>query len=111
LSLETAERACIDAIYRELGLWGLDAPEDIGAWTCRWKRWWARSIAMVGGAVTYEAALEDCRAEGWKLLGIEGGRFAPQRVIFGVPLFERQAYHVHLRWPLRDPQMVPRNLP
>ena len=31
-----------------------------------------RRIPMVGGAATYEVALEDCRVEGWKLLGQEG---------------------------------------
>ena len=28
-----------------------------------------RRIPMIGGAATYEIALEDCRVEGWKLLG------------------------------------------
>ena len=31
-----------------------------------------RRIPMIGGAYTYEIALEDCRVEGWKLLG-DGG--------------------------------------
>ena len=39
-----------------------------------------RRIPMVGGAVTYEIALEDCRVEGWKLLGTEGQGFAPMQL-------------------------------
>ncbi|MDQ2892683.1 MAG: acyl-CoA dehydrogenase family protein, partial [Pseudomonadota bacterium] len=31
-----------------------------------------RRIPMIGGQATYELALEDCRVEGWKLLGEEG---------------------------------------
>jgi acyl-CoA dehydrogenase len=89
-----------------------------------------RRIAMVGGAATYEVALEDCRVEGWKLLGTEGQgfapmqlrlgtrrvqmaawsigmaqraldmmcEFAPQRVVFGQPLSERQA----IQWWVAD---------
>src|SRR5437868_9107252 len=36
-----------------------------------------RRIPMIAGAYTYEVALEDCRVEGWKLLGQEGAGFAP----------------------------------
>ena len=36
----------------------------------------ARRIPMIGGAFTYELVLEDCRVEGWKLLGVEGQGFA-----------------------------------
>src|ERR1700761_475733 len=68
-----------------------------------------RRIPMVGGSYTYEIALEDCRVEGWKLLGTRRIQmaawsvgmaqraldmivdYAPQRVTFGVPLSERQA--------------------
>jgi alkylation response protein AidB-like acyl-CoA dehydrogenase len=39
-----------------------------------------RRIPMVGGAFTYEIALEDCRVEGWKLLGTEGNGFAPMQL-------------------------------
>ncbi len=31
-----------------------------------------RRIPMVGGMTTYEVVFEDCRVEGWKLLGTEG---------------------------------------
>jgi acyl-CoA dehydrogenase len=89
-----------------------------------------RRIPMIGGAATYEVALEDCRVEGWKLLGKEGQgfapmqirlgtrrvqmaawsigmaqraldmmcEFAPQRVVFGQPLSERQA----IQWWVTD---------
>jgi alkylation response protein AidB-like acyl-CoA dehydrogenase len=89
-----------------------------------------RRIPMIGGAATYEVALEDCRVEGWKLLGTEGQgfapmqvrlgtrrvqmaawsigmaqraldmmcEFAPQRVVFGQPLSERQA----IQWWVAD---------
>lgn len=39
-----------------------------------------RKIPMIGGATTYEIALEDCRVPGWKLLGEEGNGFAPMQV-------------------------------
>jgi acyl-CoA dehydrogenase len=42
-----------------------------------------RRIPMIGGAVTYEIALEDCRVEGWKLLGTEGNGFAPMQLRLG----------------------------
>jgi acyl-CoA dehydrogenase len=89
-----------------------------------------RRIPMIGGQATYEVALEDCRVEGWKLLGSEGQgfapmqvrlgtrriqmaawsvgmaqraldmmcEFAPQRVVFGQPLSERQA----IQWWVAD---------
>ncbi|MBI2736682.1 MAG: acyl-CoA dehydrogenase [Rhodospirillales bacterium] len=43
-----------------------------------------RRIPMLGGMTTYEIALEDCRVEGWKLLGAEGGGFAPMQLRLGV---------------------------
>jgi acyl-CoA dehydrogenase len=43
-----------------------------------------RRIPMVGGQYTYEVALEDCRVEGWKLLGMEGQGFAPMQLRLGV---------------------------
>src|SRR5437764_10666554 len=39
-----------------------------------------RRIAMIGGHVTYEIALEDCRVAAGKLLGKEGQGFAPMQV-------------------------------
>lgn len=39
-----------------------------------------RKIPMIGGATTYEIAIEDCRVPGWKLLGEEGNGFAPMQV-------------------------------
>ena len=38
-----------------------------------------RTIPMLAGNFTYEIALEDCRVEGWKLLGKEGYGFAPMQ--------------------------------
>jgi acyl-CoA dehydrogenase len=39
-----------------------------------------RRIPMIGGAFTYEVALEDCRVPASKLLGQEGQGFAPMQV-------------------------------
>jgi len=39
-----------------------------------------RKIPMIGGAFTYEVAMEDCRVPSWKLLGVEGQGFAPMQV-------------------------------
>lgn len=39
-----------------------------------------RKIPMIGGAFTYEVALEDCRLPVSKLLGTEGQGFAPMQV-------------------------------
>jgi len=39
-----------------------------------------RKIQMIGGHVTYEVALEDCRLPASKLLGQEGQGFAPMQV-------------------------------
>ena len=39
-----------------------------------------RRIPMLGGASTYDVALENCRIEGWKLLGTLGSGFAPMQV-------------------------------
>lgn len=39
-----------------------------------------RPIPMIGGETTYEVALDDCRVEGWKLLGTEGQGFAPMQL-------------------------------
>jgi acyl-CoA dehydrogenase len=38
-----------------------------------------RKIPMIAGNFTCEVVLEDCRVEGWKLLGTEGYGFAPMQ--------------------------------
>jgi acyl-CoA dehydrogenase len=53
-----------------------------------------RRIPMVGGAYTYEVALEDCRVEGWKLLGQEGAGFAPMQVRLGTRRIQMAAWSV-----------------
>ena len=53
-----------------------------------------RRIAMVGGADTYEIALEDCRVEGWKLLGQEGAGFAPMQTRLGTRRIQMAAWSV-----------------
>jgi acyl-CoA dehydrogenase len=53
-----------------------------------------RRIAMVGGAVTYEVALEDCRVEGWKLLGTEGQGFAPMQLRLGTRRVQMAAWSI-----------------
>jgi acyl-CoA dehydrogenase len=53
-----------------------------------------RAIPMVGGAVTYEVALEDCRVEGWKLLGTEGQGFAPMQLRLGTRRVEMAAWSI-----------------
>ncbi len=53
-----------------------------------------RPIPMVGGVVTYEVLLEDCRVEGWKLLGIEGQGFAPMQLRLGTRRLEMAAWSV-----------------
>jgi acyl-CoA dehydrogenase len=54
----------------------------------------ARRIPMVGGAVTYEVLLEDCRIEGWKLLGSEGQGFAPMQLRLGTRRLEMAAWSI-----------------
>lgn len=39
-----------------------------------------RPIPVIGGETLYEAAFDDCRVEGWKLLGTEGQGFAPMQL-------------------------------
>jgi acyl-CoA dehydrogenase len=51
-----------------------------------------RRIPMIGGAFTYEVALEDCRVAGWKLLGIEGQGFAPMQLRLGTRRMEMAAW-------------------
>jgi acyl-CoA dehydrogenase len=53
-----------------------------------------RRIPMVGGASTFEIALEDCRVEGWKLLGTEGSGFAPMQIRLGTRRLEMAAWSI-----------------
>ena len=53
-----------------------------------------RRIPMIGGASTYEIALEDCRVEGWKLLGTEGQGFAPMQLRLGTRRLEMAAWSI-----------------
>ena len=53
-----------------------------------------RRIPMVGGASTYEIALEDCHVEGWKLLGTEGAGFAPMQIRLGTRRLEMAAWSI-----------------
>jgi acyl-CoA dehydrogenase len=53
-----------------------------------------RRIPMIGGAVTYEVLLEDCRVEGWKLLGEEGQGFAPMQLRLGTRRIEMAAWSI-----------------
>ncbi|MBV8684194.1 MAG: acyl-CoA dehydrogenase, partial [Caulobacteraceae bacterium] len=53
-----------------------------------------RRIPMVGGAYAYEIALEDCRVEGWKLLGQEGAGFAPMQTRLGTRRIQMAAWSV-----------------
>jgi acyl-CoA dehydrogenase len=53
-----------------------------------------RRIPMVGGAATYEVALEDCRVEGWKLLGEVGAGFAPMQIRLGTRRIEMASWSI-----------------
>ncbi|MDP1987131.1 acyl-CoA dehydrogenase family protein [Phenylobacterium sp.] len=53
-----------------------------------------RQIPMIGGQSTYEIALEDCRVEGWKLLGQEGAGFAPMQIRLGTRRIEMAAWSI-----------------
>jgi acyl-CoA dehydrogenase len=53
-----------------------------------------RRIPMICGAATYEVALEDCRVEGWKLLGSEGNGFAPMQLRLGTRRLEMAAWSI-----------------
>jgi acyl-CoA dehydrogenase len=53
-----------------------------------------RRIPMIGGAATYEVALEDCRVEGWKLLGTEGQGFAPMQLRLGTRRVQMAAWSI-----------------
>ena len=53
-----------------------------------------RRIPMLGGQATYEIALEDCRVEGWKLLGEEGAGFAPMQTRLGTRRIQMAAWSI-----------------
>lgn len=53
-----------------------------------------RRIPMIGGAATYEIALENCRVEGWKLLGEEGNGFAPMQLRLGTRRIEMASWSI-----------------
>ncbi|HLI67958.1 MAG TPA: acyl-CoA dehydrogenase family protein [Caulobacteraceae bacterium] len=53
-----------------------------------------RAIPMVGGATTYEIAIEDCRVPGWKLLGTEGNGFAPMQLRLGTRRIQMAAWSI-----------------
>jgi acyl-CoA dehydrogenase len=53
-----------------------------------------RRIPMIGGAATYEVALDDCRVEGWKLLGAEGAGFAPMQLRLGTRRIEMASWSI-----------------
>ncbi|MDB5425887.1 MAG: acyl-CoA dehydrogenase [Phenylobacterium sp.] len=53
-----------------------------------------RRIPMIGGAATYEVALEGCRVEGWKLLGQEGNGFAPMQLRLGTRRIEMASWSI-----------------
>jgi acyl-CoA dehydrogenase len=53
-----------------------------------------RRISMIGGAATYEIALENCRIEGWKLLGKEGQGFAPMQLRLGTRRLQMAAWSI-----------------
>ena len=53
-----------------------------------------RRIPMIGGAATYEVALEGCRVPGWKLLGTEGQGFAPMQIRLGTRRLEMAAWSI-----------------
>ena len=52
----------------------------------------ARRISMIGGEYTYEVVLEDCRVPAWKLLGTEGGGFAPMQLRLNTRRMEMAAW-------------------
>ena len=53
-----------------------------------------RRIPMIGGGATYEVALDDCRVEGWKLLGTEGAGFAPMQIRLGTRRIEMASWSI-----------------
>lgn len=53
-----------------------------------------RRIPMIGGAYTYEVALEDCRVPIGKLLGTEGQGFAPMQLRLSTRRVQMAAWNV-----------------
>ncbi len=53
-----------------------------------------RRIPFIGGQASYEVALEDCRVEGWKLLGTEGQGFAPMQLRLGTRRVQMAAWSI-----------------
>ncbi len=53
-----------------------------------------RRIPMIGGAYTYEVALEDCRVPVSKLLGVEGQGFAPMQLRLSTRRVQMAAWNV-----------------
>lgn len=53
-----------------------------------------RRIPMIGGQATYEVVLEDCRVEGWKLLGQEGDGFGPMQLRLGTRRIEMASWSI-----------------
>lgn len=53
-----------------------------------------RKIPMIGGQATYEVALDDCRVEGWKLLGQEGNGFGPMQLRLGTRRIEMASWSI-----------------
>jgi acyl-CoA dehydrogenase len=53
-----------------------------------------RRIPMIGGQATYEVALDDCRVEGWKLLGQEGQGFTPMQLRLGTRRVQMAAWSI-----------------
>jgi acyl-CoA dehydrogenase len=51
-----------------------------------------RRIPMIGGAVTYEVAFEDCVVPLWRRLGAEGEGFAPMQLRLGVRRMQMAAW-------------------
>lgn len=53
-----------------------------------------RRIPMLGGAYTYEVALEDCRVGAEALLGVEGQGFAPMQLRLGTRRLQMAAWSI-----------------
>ena len=53
-----------------------------------------RKIPMIGGATTYEVALEDCRIPAGNLLGTEGNGFGPMQLRLGTRRLQMAAWCV-----------------
>ncbi|AEG49793.1 (R)-benzylsuccinyl-CoA dehydrogenase [Sphingobium chlorophenolicum L-1] len=53
-----------------------------------------RRIPMIGGQVSYEVELDNCRVSGWKLLGAEGAGFSPMQVRLSTRRVEMASWSV-----------------